>query len=122
MAEAAGVALAVFPLVIKGLRFYVDLWHRKLGMRSLVRELKVENVLFQNTCTNVLAGIFPPSEVTKLMGGDGWDEDFVQHLQECWGKQNAEVFIEAVKEMTVTLEELRRKLGLESDMTVSRST
>ena len=127
MAEAAGIALATFPFLIKGLGFYLDgsrqikdLWHWKLGMRCLVRELKAENVLFQNTCTNVLAGIFPPSEVTKLMGGDGWDEDFIQHFQECWGKQSAEVFIEAVKEMTAALEELRKRLGLDGDMAMSR--
>ncbi|KAF8536481.1 hypothetical protein BDD12DRAFT_890141 [Trichophaea hybrida] len=123
MATAAGLALAVFPLVVKGLSIYLDgsrkikdLWHWKLGLRCLIRELKAESVLFHNTCTNVLDGIFSPSEVTELMAGNGWGDQFMLDLEACWGAENAHVFVDAVNHLSSTLEELRIKLGLDENM------
>ncbi|KAF8253414.1 hypothetical protein K440DRAFT_657368, partial [Wilcoxina mikolae CBS 423.85] len=123
MATAAGLALAVFPLVVKGLSVYLDgsrkikdLWHWKLGLRCLIRELKAESVLFHNTCANVLDGIFSPSEVTDLMTGNGWDDQFMLDLEACWGAENAHVFVDAVKQLSSILEELRTKLELDENM------
>jgi hypothetical protein len=112
--------------VVNGLSVYLDgsrrikdLWQWKLGLRCLIRELKAESVLFHNTCTNVLNGIFSPSEVIELMSGKGWDDQFMDDLGACWGAENAHVFVDAVKHLSSTLEELRTNLGLDENMKVS---
>jgi len=129
MAEAAGLALAIFPLVVKGLSVYLDGSRKikdclqwKLGLRCLIRDLKAESVLFHNTCTNVLAGIFSPSEVIALMSGQGWDDQFMEDLEASWGVETAHVFADAVKHLSSTLDELRTKLGLDENMKVYIST
>jgi hypothetical protein len=126
MTEAAGLALAIFPVVVQGLNVYLDgsqkiknLWQWKLGLRCLIRDLKAESVLFHNTCTNVLAGVFSPSEVTLLMSSESWDDQFIVDLEACWGAENASVFIDMVKHLSSTVKELRTKLKLDENMKVS---
>jgi hypothetical protein len=125
MAEATGLALAVFPLVVKGISVYVDgtrtikdLWHWKLGLKCLVRELTMENVLFQNSCQNVLKGMCQDTDAVLLLRGEGWDDDFKAHLRECWGEQNSKVFTEGVERMGAILKEVEKDLGLGNNMTV----
>jgi hypothetical protein len=106
----------VFPLVVKGISAYVqcrNVWQWKVAMASVFRELEMENTLFQNTCTNVLHGTCEPEQVVKLLAGDGWNEDFIQHLQNCWGEANAKVFVDAMRRMGVILTAVKEKLGLD---------
>ena len=62
MAEAAGVVLAVLPLLVKSLSLYLDgthqvkeLWRWKSNLKEMIRKLKMEQVIFQNTCMNTSA-------------------------------------------------------------------
>jgi len=123
MAEVAGLALAVFPLLVKGIVAYVDanrvlqgVLEWRLGMKCLLRELEMENVLFQNTCTHVLNGICQPEQAMQLLRGEGWDDDFGRHVQECWGERNAKAFIEGVEQMGVVLWEVEKKLGFDDGL------
>jgi hypothetical protein len=119
MAEVAGVALAVFPLVIKGISAYVqcrEVWWWRVAMKGVLRELQMENVLFQNTCTNILHGTCQPELAVDLLHGDGWDAEFIQHLQSCWGKTNAKVFVDAMTHMGAILTDVEEKLGFVRDV------
>ena len=114
MAEFAGLALTVFPLVIKGISAYVqcrDVWRWKVVMNGVLRGLRMENILFQNTCTNILQGTCQPELAVDLLRGVGWDADFIQHLQSCWGETNANAFIDAMTDMGTILTEVQEKLG-----------
>jgi len=120
MAEAAGLALAAFPLVVKGIVRYIDAtrtvqevlyWRR--GMNCLLRDMKTERVLFENTCTNVLRGTCHVDQVVPLLRGEGWDEVFQQHLRGCWGEGSADIFIDGVKRMGVILVEVQKELGFD---------
>jgi hypothetical protein len=82
-------------------------------MASVLRELEMENTIFQNTCADVLGGICEPERVVKLLDGDGWNEDFIQHLQYYWGEANAKVFIDAMRRMGVILTAVKEKLGFD---------
>jgi len=121
MAEAAGLALAAFPLVVKGIVGYIDAtrtiqevvsWRR--GMNCLIRDMKTERVLFENTCTNVLKDTCHVDHLVPLLRGEGWDEVFQQHLRECWGERSADTFIDGVKRMGVILVEVQKELGFDN--------
>lgn len=125
--ETAGLVLAIFPLVVKGLDVYLDgsrkakdllQWSR--GLRCTARVLRAESALFENTCACLLEEVVTPKEVVLLMGGEGWDDrDFQETLTEHMGTKLASAFIEAVEELNSCLNELRRDLGLHEESGVS---
>jgi len=120
--EAAGLALAVFPLLLKGLSVYVDGvlkfrdlrdWNSVLG--RLVRELKVESYVFENVCGQLLEGMVSPGDPKEPMKENPWDDHEIQRkLRERMGPEVAETFTELVKELLELLENLRKELGIDA--------
>ena len=80
--ETAGIVLAILPLVIEGLKAYlegvrtIEKWCRfDRELANLVRILDAEYIRYLNTCEELLIGIVPPSTVGALLdspSGDGW--------------------------------------------------
>lgn len=123
--EAAGIALAVFPLVVKGLAVYLDgvktckdIVRWRTGMKCLIRELNTESVIFRNTCNVVLEGVLPLADVSRLMNGGNWDDHYVRALEESLGEHNTQAFVGEVKELCSVLQELKIELGLEENAKV----
>ncbi|KAF8244138.1 hypothetical protein K440DRAFT_663669 [Wilcoxina mikolae CBS 423.85] len=122
--EIAGIALGVFPIVVKGLTTYLDgsqqvedLWRWKSSLKSIVRELKTESAIFENTCECLLEGFLSADEITSRMSGEGWDDiTFQYRLKERLGTNTADAFTEGVQELFGYLLELKSQLGLDDDV------
>ncbi|KAI5849908.1 hypothetical protein BZA05DRAFT_79889 [Tricharina praecox] len=115
--ETAGLVLAVFPVFVQVLGAYLDATSNFRNRRALVRELKVEAILFTNTCATLLEGLVPPETVMLLLSGKGWDDRKIHSLLiDRIGVDAAGVFVESVEALSLALEKLRTKLGLDEDM------
>lgn len=127
--ETAGIALAVFPLLISGLQSYADgvrtikeLWNPHLALKSLIRELAMEKCKFENTCTSLLEGMVADADLTLLMespGGSPWkNPDLQEKLDSRLSPYTLACYMAAMKELESTLRILQDSLGLYGDDTV----
>lgn len=122
--EAAGLALAVFPLILKGLKVYLDgaqMIQDLAGWRSvlkrLVRELDVECICFEDVCSKLLEGIASSRDATEPMNGNAWDDpDLQRKLRERLGSEATARFTELMKELHQLLKELRDELGIHDEV------
>jgi hypothetical protein len=118
--EVAGLALAIFPLVVKGLGVYLDAAQKikdvkdyKKVLRPLVRQLEMEKCKFVNTCEILLEGMVLAGKIETLVRGTGWDKPEVQDiLWERLRPTQAKAFVDAVGALTSHLQELRDEIGL----------
>lgn len=72
--EIAGLALAVFPIVIEGLEFYLKAfsitkryWRYASVLKSLLRELGMEKIKFENSCEELLFDIADLGDIDPLL-------------------------------------------------------
>ncbi|KAF8248393.1 hypothetical protein K440DRAFT_626275 [Wilcoxina mikolae CBS 423.85] len=121
--EAAGLALAIFPLVVNGFGCYLD-GIRKIKeaknyrgvLKRLIRNLEMEKITFENTCEFFLEGMVSAKEMEDLVIGVGWDRpEFQIILQGRLRANEAEAFAAAVAALTEYLQELVKDLGLDED-------
>ncbi|KAF2400546.1 hypothetical protein EJ06DRAFT_582368 [Trichodelitschia bisporula] len=90
--EVVGVALAAIPLIISALEHYQDgirtirrfqQYRRELA--DLINCLSTQEVIFRNTCEQLLSDLVHPSELEELLrnpGGPKWkDPELAQKLQ-----------------------------------------
>ena len=130
MAEAAGIALAVFPLIIKGLDAVVKVteslkkwfeYHKRL--RHAIRALKMEETKFRNTLTKILRDtVYYPDlkELLEKPGEDLWrNETFKISFQAELGS-SFDDFDRAISHMTATFNDLKVLLDLDHDYAVSQ--
>ncbi|MCJ1381879.1 hypothetical protein MMC17_004991 [Xylographa soralifera] len=121
MAEAAGLVLAVIPLVISALEHYAQgvstvtkWWSYKRELNSLVRVLDAEYARFLGTCEKLLYGLVSPAELKALIehpGGPLWknkvlDQKLKIRLQRSYSSysRSIEDMVEAVKDLETKLE------------------
>jgi len=122
--EAAGLTLAVFPLLIQGLKAYQEgvqsfwsLRNWKRVLSEIIRELDVECICFENICGKLLEGMISSGDAKDPMNGDTWDDPELQRkLQERLGSQTTERFTELVKELLQLLENLKKELGIQDEV------
>ena len=130
--ETAGLVLAVFPIIVEGLKVYLDgissikkYWQFIAVLKRLIRDLLVEEVKFSNTCTELLHDLVDSSELIRLLekpGGERWRTTELQiKLKERLGR-GLQAYMEAVIDMTDCLEDFRRKLELGPTNRVSPHT
>ncbi|KAA8894846.1 hypothetical protein FN846DRAFT_785833 [Sphaerosporella brunnea] len=118
--EAAGLALGIFPILIKGIRFYIDgvgtikdWWRYKGVLSRLVRQLETEQLKFENTCGHLLEGLVTAGEATDLVGGIGWDNPaFQEILGQRHNPKMVKVFTESVQALHRHLEQLSKDVGV----------
>lgn len=133
--ETAGLALAVFPLVVSGLQSYADgartikdMWRPEMALKSLIRDIGMEKCKFENTCTFLLEGMVTDLHLTRLMecpGGPLWSEHDLQEKLENRLRRATVVlcYMDAMQELTSTLQVLQDNLGIDKDDKVQlRST
>ncbi|KAF8542788.1 hypothetical protein BDD12DRAFT_333858 [Trichophaea hybrida] len=124
--EAAGLALAIFPLVVNGLGCYLD-GIRKIKqaknyrgvLKRLIRNFEMEKIKFQNTCEFFLGGMVSAKEMEDLVSGVGWNRPEFQCVLLGRLRENAaDAFIAAVEALTESLQELGKDLGFDEDQKV----
>lgn len=124
--ETAGLVLAVFPLIVTGLQSYADgartvkdMWRPELALKSLIRDLGMEKCKFENTCTFLLEGMVTDSHLTRLMecpGGSLWsDHDLQKKLENRLRRPTVLCYMDAMQDLTSTLQILQDKLGIGKD-------
>ena len=129
--EAAGLVLAVFPLVLDGLSHWlagvdkVKRWrriHRQLKNYEI--RLRSQRVTYQNTLELLLVGIVEADEDTAAMlaepRGKFWKKAKYDHLLHIRLDRAYDSFFETLKSMFTTLREIEKKLGMEAG-TVSQT-
>ncbi|KAF8247101.1 hypothetical protein K440DRAFT_644130 [Wilcoxina mikolae CBS 423.85] len=119
--EVAGLALAIFPILVQGLGFYVDgaqkikdLRDHKHILNRLVVDLTVERVCFEEQVCALLEGVVSAETLAELMSGVGWEKPEFQHqLSKSLGEETAMTFKKLVGALFLSLKELNDNLGLE---------
>lgn len=125
--EVAGLALAVFPLVLHGLEAYSDgvrsakrLVKHQRPLESLALDVRVEYELFGTNCDIFLRDIdVSDSELSALKespGGECWTTwDIKSKLMEAGGYSAGvvDILVELVFEIGLALEALKEKLSLD---------
>ena len=89
----------------------------KRELKSLIRHLGLEVVIFQNTCEVLLTGLVPPNERDIMLdnpGGPLWadpylDKQLQERLRGAYG-----VYMATVEDMIAAVEEFRTRLKLGS--------
>lgn len=87
----------------------------KNELESMIRDLKTQEVILQNTCTILLRGIAPDSEIYDMIDrpyGDMWRR-YNDEVRLRLGKSER-LFQERVVEMMEATTELQEKLALDS--------
>ena len=131
MAEAAGLVLAVFPLIIEGLHEYekgvrsIKRW-RHYGNKILpdiIRRLSVQEMIFRDLCTSLLQDITDDQDTEPLLvdpGGTRWKEpQLSESLQDRLGP-SFDPFMKTITHMKDIIEEFKEVLGLNAECKVCR--
>lgn len=122
--EAAGLVLGVIPIAIKGLNTYrstfSSLKKARHDLDCLIRDLKTEHQILQNTCEILLKGIAPDSVLDDMIEepfGGPWKAYNNEVQLRLW--RSSAVFKERIEEMREAALELQRKLAIDGDGKVS---
>lgn len=118
--EAAGLGLAIFPLVIEGLKSYSngartikDIWRSQVTLKSLIRELKMEKCKFDNTLAPLLEGVVLDQANPNDPDGKLWRTEVFQNtLKSRLRPDTVEVYIESMEDLHSALESLTNKFEL----------
>ncbi|KAJ8129161.1 hypothetical protein O1611_g4471 [Lasiodiplodia mahajangana] len=118
--EAVGLVLGIIPLIISALEHYqegksaVSTWRRHVRIvRSLVRNLKIEQGNLYNTCELLLSGIIPPVNLNPMLDepfGPLWQDKRIKKRIEERLNRSYNVFEETVGEMLAIMKELESNL------------
>lgn len=118
--EAAGLVLGVIPLAIKALDTYRDVLstikNAKRDIEYMIRDLKTEHQILQNTCEALLRGIVPDSVLDDMIEdpfGPAWKQYEGEVRLRLW--RSADVFQERVTEMRQAAMDLQQKLAIDSN-------
>jgi hypothetical protein len=126
--EVTGIALAIFPLVIEGLKSYSngartikDMWRPQMALKSLIRELGMEQCKFENTLTSLLEGIVSESDQLSLMndpGGELWYTEDLQNTLESRLRTTkaVQVYVDSMNDLVFVLKTLEDKFVLGSEV------
>jgi hypothetical protein len=122
--EKAGLALRVFPLLIKRLQIWSDttdrikdIKHYKRVLQRLVRQLNMEKCKFENICGLLVEGIASTEDEATLLQGHGWQDPKFQ-VKERLRPAQAMAFDDALETLTCCLQELGHAVGLVEDREV----
>lgn len=129
MAEAAGLVLGAFPLMIEALDAYLKAietvrkwrnYHRTL--QRTVRALKMEWRKYLNTLTLLLDSCTGSTNSDLLLldpRGREWQEESFKDSFRAWLGPSFEEFDHAMEDMQDTFGELEEKLDLDAEYRVS---
>jgi hypothetical protein len=129
--EAAGLALAILPLLANQIDAYARGIEKIKGLRRYRREfkgysigLKTQYAILLNTLEQALEGVVNDedqvSELIRDTKGDGWKDPDLERRLRSKLRREYDVYIENITEICERLERLSRKLEIgTTDMKVS---
>lgn len=121
--EVAGIVLGSIPLVISALEHYRDgvstiqRWRKyDRELQSLIRNLNIEKVKFQNICEKLLLGLVSPSHIELMIEtpfGIMWRHEAVRRKMRARLSNSFDVFESTVEDMRSAISEMMRRLDLD---------
>ena len=132
--ESVGLALAIFPVLVEGLKFYAeekgvikDLFHYQHVLKRIVRDLAREQTSFRNSCQRFLEDIavkcgLGEHEVSEMMQ----DPQDPRWREESWfqedtlSQESVQRYLETVEDMTEELSKIQQWVGIRGEAQVSR--
>ena len=128
--EVAGIALAMFPIVVNGFSRFAEgveilkSWRRyRRELAAYARTLECQQTWYLDTIEELLDGIIQSEEeltaLTHDPGGDVWQQP--KYEQKLRGRldRSYEPYIATMSSMLEALDSLRKKLGVPSSGQVS---
>lgn len=122
--EVAGVVLGGLPLAINALRryrsFLTSLKNVQRNLDSLIRCLRTQQRILENTCETLLQGIAPAFDVATMITKPfdslwtKYEERIKLRLNQDW-----DIFQGTVKEMKIIVDDLQAQLSLDENGKVS---
>jgi hypothetical protein len=123
--EVVGLVLAVLPIVISALENYekgISTIQRfrayRREVRSICIALQTEQVLFGNSCEQLLKDIVSPVELELLLkepGGTQWTLPHIsRNLQTRLGSSYS-IYIIRVQDIVAAIEEFKQRLDLDNE-------
>ena len=123
--EAAGLVLAIYPLLISSLQVYSNTikplkeqWRYRHELDRFVRALKVESLRFREICELLISGIGHTSEIATLLQepeASAWKvPELESYLKRRLGRSHAGC-LEIIKDSQAMLSELVEKLPVDED-------
>jgi hypothetical protein len=124
--EEAGLALAIFPILVKGIGLWFDglsrakqMWCWTKTLENILRELNTESALYRNTCLTLLETCGYEGQIEDLMNGDveKWSKsDFKNKLEEHMGAEIARAFFYEASKLLECLEKLTKRLKIDEQV------
>ncbi|CAG8112686.1 unnamed protein product [Penicillium salamii] len=126
--EAAGLALAIFPILIEGLKFYADekgvvkdFFHYQKLLKRIERDLSREKVLFHNSCQRFMTDVasqcgIEAGEVDILMNDPNhprWSDGSFE-LPSVINQSSVQQYLHAIEDMNEELSSIRELIGLQN--------
>lgn len=129
--EAVGLALAIFPILIEGIKFYAkekdvvsDIFNYQRVLIRIVRDLDREQTIFLNSCQRFMEDIAAQcgvgeGEVSEMMQNP---EDFrwtngVLVQQDVFYRASVQQYLHAVEDMNEELSRVKELIGIQSGHT-----
>ncbi|KAL1635637.1 hypothetical protein SLS56_001690 [Neofusicoccum ribis] len=124
--EMAGLFLGAIPLVIEGVKFYVNsgstLRHYlkyKNILSDLCQELEIEYVIYQNTCEQLLDGLIEDSnEKASLLEnptGNAWKNEILEEKLKKRLARSYCIYMKTMEDMEKDVDEVKKLLKLGPD-------
>ncbi|KAI1365123.1 hypothetical protein F5Y08DRAFT_328246 [Xylaria arbuscula] len=130
--EVVGIVLGAIPLLISALEHYergvktIQVFRRNAKvMHTLATALSTEQTILRNTCETLLSGIIDPRDMKPLLAdpfGPMWQDPDTQALIERRLDHTMKDFRVLIYSMRQAVEEMRVKLGLESNLQIKVNT
>ncbi|KAF1948435.1 hypothetical protein CC80DRAFT_498210 [Byssothecium circinans] len=122
--EIAGVLLGTFPLIITGLEHWRDVakvggffWRVRKEYTTCRREVQFHEILYKRNLKELLLPLVNDAgEVARLVGDPGgkdWSSKALQERLEGRLQESYGLYMEIIRDMNETAEELRKELALD---------
>lgn len=123
--EAAGLVLGVIPIAIQALETYRNILsamkNARRDLEYLIRDLRTEQQILQNTCETLLKGIVPDSVLDDMIEdpfGPAWKQYNDEVRLRLW--RSVDIFQERITEMKQAAIDIQKKLAIDLNGKVSK--
>lgn len=123
--EAAGLVLAVIPLIISGLEHYAQgaeriklAWNYAREFKSLARDLETHNTCFRNSIKILLVDCVNIDDQDRLLdnlGGESWSDPHIADVLRLRLCDSYDPYVNTVNNIAEAVTSLQNRLKLDSN-------
>lgn len=130
--EAVGLALAIFPVLVEGLKFYAEekgvikgIIRYQHVLKRMIRDIGREQTSFHNSCQLFLQHVatragYTEIEISDMMQDPKWTE--MQWSQDVISDDSVQRYLETVEDMNEELSKIQEWMGIRSDGSVGTTS